>query len=114
MGVLEERRRLRERVIEQARRWVEGLPFKATAILVGSYARGDFNLWSDVDVLLIAEFRGGPLERLEGLDVPPGFQVIPLTLEEFERLARRRDPLAVEALTVGVVLRDDFGLRGAR
>lgn len=41
-----------------------GPQFKVSAILIGSYARGDFNKWSDVDVLLIAEFAGNPLERL--------------------------------------------------
>jgi len=116
--LLEERRKQRERVIKQARRWALKLPFKVTAVLVGSYARGDFNLWSDVDILLISNLRGNPLERLAKIDFSPGFQVIPLTPEEFTKQLERGDPLAVEAIKIGVVLRDDFKLlkrlRGGR
>jgi len=44
------------------------LGFSVTAVLVDSYARGDFNLWSDVDVLLISDsFPERPLERLKML-----------------------------------------------
>ena len=70
MEIVKERRRLRQRIIEEARRWARSLPFKATVILIGSYARGDFNLWSDVDVIVISEFRGNPLRRLERIDFP--------------------------------------------
>jgi len=110
MEVVEERRRLRERVVKEARRWALSLPFKSTAILVGSYARGDFNLWSDVDVLLVAEFEGRPPQRLRGLEVPPGYQVVPVTPSEFRRMVERGDPLAVEAFKRGIFLRDDLGL----
>jgi len=99
---------LRERVIEEAERWARSLPFKATAILIGSYARGDFNLWSDVDVIVISEFRGSPIQRLAQIDFPPGYEVIPLTFEEYKRLAERGAQLAVEARKHGVVLRDDY------
>ena len=101
---------MREEVISDARKWARGLPSKVTAVLIGSYARGDFNLWSDVDVILISEFEGRPVERLSRIDFPPGFQVIPLTPEEFQRLVERGDGLALEAKTKGVVLRDDYGL----
>jgi Nucleotidyltransferase domain. len=35
--------------------------------MIGSYARGDFNRWSDVDLVVISDFKGNPLERLEKL-----------------------------------------------
>ena len=108
MEVVKERRRLRQRIIDEARRWARSLPFKATVILIGSYARGDFNLWSDVDVIVISEFRGNPLRRLARIDFPPGYEVIPLTLQEFRRLVDRGAGLAVEAMRYGVVLRDDY------
>mgnify|MGYP000725225589 CR=1 FL=1 len=110
MEVIKERRRLRERVVEEARQWALSLPFKATAILVGSYARGDFNLWSDVDVLLVADFKEPPPRRLINVKVPPGFEVIPVTPSELRRLIDRGDALVVEALRRGVVLRDDLKL----
>ncbi|MEM2106992.1 MAG: nucleotidyltransferase domain-containing protein [Candidatus Bathyarchaeia archaeon] len=114
MEVIEKRRELRRRVIDTASRWVTGLHYKVTAVLIGSYARGDFNLWSDVDLLVVSsEFEGGPVERLKKLQIPVGFQVIPLTTEEFNRLLARGDRLALEALNSGVVLRDDLKiLRG--
>lgn len=109
MEVIEQRKRRRAEVIETARRWVSGLNFEASAILIGSYARGDFNLWSDVDILLISDnFKGSPLNRLMNIDPPPGFQVIPLNIEEFTILSKKKDILIEEALRYGVFLRDDL------
>ena len=113
MEVIEKRRRLREKYIQDSRRWVCSLPFKLTAVLVGSYARGDFNLWSDVDILLVStEFKGNPVERLKRLDIPAGFQVIPLTDKEFKRLLEKGEPLILEAKESGVVLKDDLKIFG--
>lgn len=113
MEIIKERRRVRNTAIKRATEWARKLPFKATAILIGSYARGDFNLWSDIDILLITRhLKGTPVQRLKKLDVQPGFQVIPVTPSEFERLKRRKDPIAVEALMYGIVLRDDYKIAG--
>ncbi|MBS7648760.1 nucleotidyltransferase domain-containing protein, partial [Candidatus Bathyarchaeota archaeon] len=54
MEIIEERRRLREKRIEEAREWASRIRLRVTAILIGSFARGDFNLWSDVDILVIS------------------------------------------------------------
>lgn len=111
MEIIEERKRFRQHVLEKVSRWARGLSFRASVILVGSYARGDFNLWSDIDILVISpSFKGSPVERLKALDILPGSEVVPLTPEEFERLVERGDPLAMEALDQGVVLRDDLKL----
>ncbi|MHB9302290.1 nucleotidyltransferase domain-containing protein [Thermofilum pendens] len=111
MEVVERRVKLREEVVKEALEWASRLRGSVTAVLVGSYARGDFNEWSDVDVVLVSgEFKGGPLERLKAIEVPPGYEVIPLTPEEFERLLERGDQLALEAVERGVKLRDDLGL----
>jgi len=111
MEILRERRRIREQVIEKARRWAGSIPFKTSAILVGSYARGDFNLWSDIDVIVITESDSRPVERLKNMENPPGFEVIPLTPKEFRRLVEKKNPLALEALSRGIVLRDDLDTR---
>ena len=111
MEILKERRALREKVIEEARRWANNLPFKSSVILIGSYARGDFNLWSDVDIVLIAELQGNPLERLKAIDYPPGYEVIPLTLKEFLTLLSKRSPIAMEAISNGIILRDDYNIK---
>ena len=111
MEIIKKRRKLRKTCIEKSKRWVSNLPFKLTAVLVGSYARGDFNLWSDIDILLISrEFKGNPIERLKKLDIPAGFQVIPLTEKEFKTLLQKKEPLTLEATQKGVILKDDLKL----
>lgn len=78
-------------------------------VVVGSVARGDFNVWSDVDVLVIAPDLPPSLgERLALVRVPPpppGVEVIAWTTDE---LLRRRqggtDPLACDAYGAGVVV----------
>lgn len=112
MEFIKERVRKRRKVIREAVEWADGIPYRVTAILIGSYARGDFNLWSDVDILLVAEFIGNPIERLRLVDMPPGFQVIPLTEGELLSLLMKGDPMAVEALKTGVILRDSLKLVG--
>ena len=108
MEIIKKRVKLREKVIAEAREWAGRLPLKVTAILVGSYARGDFSLWSDIDIILISDsFEGNPIQRLKELNVLPAYQIIPLTPEEFKRLLEKKDPLAVEALKIGVILRED-------
>ncbi|RLG85713.1 MAG: nucleotidyltransferase domain-containing protein [Thermoprotei archaeon] len=111
MEILRERRKHREEVIKEAKQWALKLPFKASIILIGSYARGDFNLWSDVDVVVIAEFKGSPLERLKRLNTPPGYEIIPLTPSEFQRLLKKNNPLAIEVVSRGVILRDDYKIK---
>jgi hypothetical protein len=111
MEVIRERKRLREQAIRKASSWAKGLAFKCSVILVGSYARGDFNLWSDVDILLVSkDFKKGPVDRLKALDIPSGFQVIPITPKELKRLLAKKDQLAIEAFSSGIVLRDDLRL----
>lgn len=109
MEVLNRRIEFRKNVIESVRKWAKGLPFKATVILIGSYARGDFNVWSDVDVILIAEFpQRNPVERLMSIDHPPGYEVIPLTPEEFSEMFERKEPMIIEALRSGVPIKDEM------
>lgn len=67
----------------------------AKVYLFGSYARGDHTLESDVDVVVVSDaFRGLPLQDRVAivrarLPLDLGFDIIPLTPEEFrERLSR--------------------------
>jgi len=39
------------------------------------------------------------IERLENIDHPPGFEVIPLTPKEFIRLIEKKNPVALERST---------------
>ncbi|MCX8187564.1 MAG: nucleotidyltransferase domain-containing protein [Nitrososphaeria archaeon] len=111
MEAIKQRERKRIEVIETAKKWASNLNFEASVILIGSYARGDFNRWSDVDILIISDvFKGNPIDRLRSIDPPPGFQVIPINVREFENLRERGDVLVKEALRHGVILRDDLKL----
>lgn len=110
--IIEKRARERQRVIEEARQWARSLEGPVTVILVGSYARGDFNAWSDVDLLVVSPvFRGvRVIDRLLGIDTPPGYEVIAVTPEELERMIAKKNPLVVDASRHGIVLRDDLGV----
>jgi len=52
-----------------------------------------------------------PLQRLLEIDSPPGYEVIPWTPEELDKMIAKRNPLALELLQHGIILRDDLGLR---
>lgn len=108
--LLERRRRQREAAIELARRWATDLarrlPLRA-AVVFGSVARGDFNKWSDVDVLIVAEeLPPSGMQRLTLLHdgATPGLQPVGWTPAELAERRRRGDPIAVESDAVGVVV----------
>jgi hypothetical protein len=104
------RRRERERLLALARAYAEllaqRLPLVAVAV-VGSVARGDFNVWSDVDVLVVAEHLPNRAPERMGLlleDASPGIQPVGFTPAELASALRARNPLALEALDAGVTL----------
>jgi len=56
--IIRARRAERERVIGELREYASRLRARLGRLsmaLYGSYARGDFNLWSDVDVIVVSE-----------------------------------------------------------
>lgn len=110
MEILERRRKEREEVIERARNYSLELPFKCSVLLIGSYARGDFNLWSDIDLLVVGDFSSNPVERYRDIDFPPGFEVIPVRVEELHVSLKAGNPMIVEAARTGVILRDDYNV----
>lgn len=109
-SVLAERQREREELIALARGYVERLATRlpvVAAAVVGSVARGDFNLWSDVDVVVVAEGlpdRAPDRAALLLDDAPPRVQPVGFTPEEFRRAWDRHNPLARGVATEGVVL----------
>lgn len=109
MEFIKRREEARCRVVREALEWAESLSMRVSVVLIGSYARGDFNLWSDVDIVLVSEdLRGGPVERLRNIEAPPGYEVIPLTPGEIMRLLEKGNVISVEAVERGVVLRDNL------
>ncbi len=101
-----------DRAEEYATRLRERLG-RVTVILHGSYARGDFNLWSDIDLVVVSSrFKGiRPLDRYEDLpEQPPQVEVIPLSPEEFRELTKK--PAWIQAMRRGaVIIVDDYGLK---
>ena len=57
MEVIEKRIEERNKIINEAKAYSKNLSFNCSVLLIGSYARGDFNLWSDIDLLIIGDFR---------------------------------------------------------
>ena len=105
------RRRAEQRArIEEAAAWAERLASRlevAAVVVFGSTARGDFNKWSDLDVLVVAPAL--PTDRrardeLLTADATPGLQPVGWTLQELAERRRRRDPIARECDTVGVTV----------
>ena len=83
----------------------QSLGWLRAVVVVGSVARGDFNCWSDVDVVVADAFRGSLLDRLDRLGARPG-RVEPFawTPEEWRAHLHRGNPMATEALERGVWL----------
>ncbi len=113
MEIIEKRIAERNNVIKNAKEYANNLNFKCSVFLIGSYARGDFNLWSDVDLIIIGSFTGNPVERLKILDFPAGYEVIPLTLNEVIKMKNKNNKLIIDAFNEGVLLRDDFKIMNA-
>lgn len=99
----------RARLLALAREYADRLSRRISitaAVVAGSVARGDFNVWSDVDVVVIAEeLPARAVDRASLLlaDAQGGVQPIGYTIAEFAEANRRGDPLARSALSDGVV-----------
>lgn len=108
-AVLARRRAERTGLLDRASRFANGLDpaLGVRAVVVfGSVARGDFNVWSDIDVLVVVEpLPDSPLQRLDLLGpTPGGVQPVAWTPREWHAQLARRNPIAVEASSEGVWL----------
>ena len=108
-AVLERRRADQAERIDLARSLAAtldpGIGVRAVVVF-GSVARGDFNVWSDVDVLVVADrLPDGFLARADVIATkPPGVQVVAWTPAEFHRQLERNNPIALEARRCGIWL----------
>jgi predicted nucleotidyltransferase len=110
---LKRREKEREEAIQIASDYAQRLE-KAigslTGVLYGSFARGDFNLGSDIDVLIISNsLPEGFFKRIEllyhyvqGMIEPKGY-----TQTEFLNMLHSNNPLAIDALKNGEILLDN-------
>jgi predicted nucleotidyltransferase len=112
--VIAERKQQRDEFLGRAASYVAQLQSRLNvraAVVVGSVARGDFNLWSDIDVVVIAEdLPERLLDRLTLLmsDAPRRVQPHAFTAAEFKEALGKRNRLAEEAARHGVPLTGDI------
>ncbi len=113
--VIKERIEEQRRVIEEAFRIAEKLRKilgNVTVILYGSYVKGDFNLWSDIDIIIISE-RFNDIPPLKRYDLvlrllPAKYEPKLWTVDEARRQLGK--PWWREALKHSIVIVDDYGL----
>ena len=108
-----QRRREREELLELARSYVGALSERldvVAAAVAGSVARGDFNVWSDVDVVVVArELPERVIDRATVLMgcAPARVQPVGFTPGELESEWRKGNRLVREAAERGIVVRGD-------
>jgi len=76
-------------------------------ILFGSFARGDFNEGSDIDLIVISDWKEKFLDRIKVLmDMNENLPIEPVGYreEEFEMMAENGNPFILEVLKEGVVI----------
>ena len=97
-------------VFKGIERYKEGVIRKlnpAAILLFGSFARGDINEGSDVDMIVIANFKEGFLDRIKTLlDLNVGLPLEPIgyTPEEFKKMREQGNPFILDVLGEGRVL----------
>ncbi len=79
-------------------------------ILFGSFARGDFNEGSDIDLIVICDWSVSFLDRIKVL-LELNYQNLPIepfgyTEEEFSKMVEEENPFILNVLKEGVVLYD--------
>ena len=77
-------------------------------ILFGSLAAGEINEGSDVDILVVADFKGSFLDRIKTLmdlneeNIP--IEPLGYTPEEVEEMKKKAHPFLVQVLSTGKIL----------
>jgi predicted nucleotidyltransferase len=106
---VDRRRAERDEMIEAARTYARnkvGAMSIHAASVVGSVARGDFNQWSDVDVVIVGE--GLPARFPDRIalfsDSPAGIEVFAYTPRELEQERERKNTIVLEAGDIGIDL----------
>lgn len=107
--VLDRRRAVQRELVGRAERFAGALgpELGVSAVVVfGSVARGDFNLWSDVDVLVVVAGAGDDVvDRVRSAGRNIGL-IAPVvwTPAQLRAQLHRRDPIAVESVERGLWL----------
>lgn len=109
-AILGRRRSEQAAALETARHYATRVASEVSlvaTVVFGSYARGDFNTWSDIDVLVISDaLPSDARARLDLLWRHVAGPVSPVgwTQPEYQSRRARGDPIAVEAEAVGITV----------
>ena len=104
---LDQRRQIFNQIDEYCQEVVSKLN-PQTVILFGSFASGDINEASDIDIVVIADFQVSFLDRIKLLldlnrsDLP--IEPIGYRAEEFERMKQAGNPFIEEVVDKGKIL----------
>lgn len=94
-----------KKLIKQLRDVFKLHPVKA-AYLFGSYARGNMDLYSDVDLIIVYPTQKNFFERHKDFpelyDLPCAIDLLIYTPEEFSKMKSDENPLIIQALKEGV------------
>ncbi len=105
---LERSKEVLEKIEKYKNRVVKELAPQAV-ILFGSFAKGDINEGSDVDIMVIANFKETFLDRIKlllelGDKLKLPLEPVGYTPEEFERMREERNRFILEVLKKGRIL----------
>ena len=77
-------------------------------IIFGSFARGDYHKGSDLDLIIVGEFKERFIDRIGKIielnDSDLEIDVMVYTEEEFQKMIKERRPFVVQALEEGIVV----------
>jgi len=77
-------------------------------IIFGSFARGDYHKGSDLDLIIVGEFKERFIDRIGKIielnDSDLEIDVMVYTEEEFQKMIRERRPFIEQALEEGIVV----------
>jgi len=77
-------------------------------VLFGSFAIDDINEGSDVDILVVADFKESFLDRIKKLMDMNAFRIpiepVGYTPKEFDEMKKRRNPFIMEVMEKGKVM----------
>ena len=97
---------IRRRIDALIRRILEELPARKV-ILHGSFATGRVHQGSDVDLIVVADFRERAIDRVDRIQVLNSnrlpIEVFCYTPEEFDRMVAEKNPFVLTAIATGVV-----------
>lgn len=75
-------------------------------IVFGSYARGDYDQYSDLDIIIVCDTQLPFVERFREFhqlfELPMAIELLVYTPQEFEKMVKRENPFITPVLEYGI------------